>query len=64
MITSEQVQARLAALRQQREQVMAQLRLYEGAIQDCEYWLQISEQNELPLGEELPDNVVPLKKPE
>lgn len=59
MITVELIQERLAALRQQRDQVMAQLRTYDGAIMDCEYWLSVLEPQE-----GLPDNVVPLKKPE
>lgn len=39
-MTKEQVQARLEQLQTEREQVKASLAAYEGAIQDCNYWLQ------------------------
>ena len=38
-MTTEQVTARLTQLQQQREQLRQTLTAYEGAIQDCEYWL-------------------------
>lgn len=39
-MTKEQVQTRLAQLTTEREQLRASLAAYEGAIQDCNYWLQ------------------------
>ena len=40
-MTTEQVTARLAQLQQQREQLQRTLTAYDGAIQDCEYWLTV-----------------------
>ncbi len=39
MITRETIEARLAELRAQREQMIANLNAIGGAIQDCEFWL-------------------------
>ena len=48
MITREQLVERLTLLRREREQVQgnlvqlqANLNAYDGAIQDCEYWLKV-----------------------
>jgi hypothetical protein len=38
-MTREQIEARLAELRKELEQVYANVNAYLGAIQDCEYWL-------------------------
>lgn len=39
MITRAVIEARLEQLRAEVEQIRANLHAYEGAIQDCEYWL-------------------------
>uniref|UniRef100_A0A6M3IEM1 Uncharacterized protein n=1 Tax=viral metagenome TaxID=1070528 RepID=A0A6M3IEM1_9ZZZZ len=39
MITREAIEARLADLRAQREQLVGNLNAFNGAIQDCEFWL-------------------------
>ena len=39
-MTKEQIQARLKQLETEREQLRVNLMAYEGAIQDCNYWLQ------------------------
>jgi len=41
MITREMVLERLAKLKAEREQLLANLNAYNGAIQDCEYWLSV-----------------------
>lgn len=40
MMTKEQVQERLDTLTKERDQLKTTLLAYEGAIQDCNYWLQ------------------------
>lgn len=47
MITREALEARLTQLRQEVEQMRANLNAYEGAIQDCEYWLGVITAQEL-----------------
>jgi len=37
---------RLAKLKAEREQLVANLNAYNGAIQDCEYWLSVLEGGE------------------
>lgn len=39
-MTKEKVQERLNTLEKEREQVKTSLIAYEGAIQDCKYWLE------------------------
>ena len=39
MITREMVEKRLEQLTAERDQLVANLQAYNGAIQDCEYWL-------------------------
>jgi hypothetical protein len=39
MITEAQIQERLTKLNAERDQMLANLNVYNGAIQDCEYWL-------------------------
>lgn len=39
MITEAQIQERLTKLTTEREQLLANLNVYNGAIQDCEFWL-------------------------
>lgn len=38
-MTKEQIQARLEVLQTERETVKTSLAAYDGAIQDCNYWL-------------------------
>lgn len=40
LLTREAVQARLAQLQKQYEQTVAQAALLQGAIQDCQFWLE------------------------
>lgn len=44
-MTKEKIQERLKTLENEREQMKTTLIAYEGAIQDCKYWL---EQMETP----------------
>jgi len=46
VITREMVLERLAKLKAEREQLIANLNAYNGAIQDCEYWLSVLEDGE------------------
>jgi len=46
MITREVVLERLAKLKAEREQLIANLNAYNGAIEDCEYWLKLIDQPE------------------
>jgi hypothetical protein len=39
MITREQVLARLDLLKSQIEELKANIQAYDGAMQDCQYWL-------------------------
>jgi prefoldin subunit 5 len=39
MITREAIEARLQQLQQEATEIRANLNAYEGAIQDCQYWL-------------------------
>ncbi|MDO8794385.1 MAG: hypothetical protein Q7J25_07185 [Vicinamibacterales bacterium] len=39
-MTSEEIQARIRQLRIEREQAIGTVNAYNGAIQDCEWWLQ------------------------
>ena len=39
-ITREMIEARLKELQEGAEQMRANLNAYEGAIQDCKYWLE------------------------
>jgi len=51
VITTEMIEERLAQLRAGLVQVQAQANAYEGAIQDCEHWLDVlreQEKKELP----------------
>lgn len=41
MITRARILERLAELREQREQLLANANAVQGAIQDCEFWLSI-----------------------
>jgi len=41
MVMREMVLERLAKLKAEREQLIANLNAYNGAIQDCEYWLSV-----------------------
>jgi len=41
LITREMVEQRLAQLKAERDQLVANLNAYNGAIQDCEYWLSL-----------------------
>lgn len=42
MVTIAAIEARLAQLRREAEQVKANLHAYDGAIQECEYWLAVA----------------------
>lgn len=44
-MTKEQIQDRITKLETERDQLKTTLIAYEGAIQDCKYWLQ---QGEMP----------------
>jgi len=46
MVTREKILERLAKLKAEREQLIANLNAYNGAIQDCEYWLSVLEDGE------------------
>lgn len=39
MITREQIEARLQQLQADREKLIGNLSAYNGAIEDCQYWL-------------------------
>lgn len=39
-MTKEQIQDRIKALVKERDQLVGTLHAFEGAIQDCNYWLQ------------------------
>lgn len=39
MITLEMMQERLANLQEERDQLQKNLYAYDGAIQDCQYWI-------------------------
>jgi site-specific recombinase XerD len=39
-MTKEQIQERIKTLETEREQVRSTLLAYEGALQDCKYWLE------------------------
>ena len=54
MITRDQVQARLERLRRERDQALANVNAYAGAIQDCEHWLKV-----LDAAEPTPDREAP-----
>jgi hypothetical protein len=58
-MTEQHVQARLAELKAQADQLRANLNAVAGAIQDCEYWLE-QFQLKTPAGEndghDYPDN--------
>jgi len=41
VITREMVLERLAKLKEERDQLIANLNAYNGAIEDCEYWLSV-----------------------
>ena len=41
-VTQEAIEQRLAALRAQREQLILNVNAYNGAIEDCEYWLSVA----------------------
>jgi len=46
-MTKEKIQERLKTLENEREQMKTTLIAYEGAIQDCKYWLeQLEEKSE------------------
>ncbi|MBW2672587.1 MAG: hypothetical protein JRD89_04110 [Deltaproteobacteria bacterium] len=48
------IEQRLAKLKAEREQLIANLNAYNGAIQDCEYWLKLTEEDEgMPNGPEI-----------
>jgi len=59
MLTKEMIEQRLAKLKAEREQLIANLNAYNGAIQDCEYWLSVldkeGEANDVELRHELGD---------
>jgi len=40
MITREAIEERIKLLQSEREQVLISLGAYNGAISDCEYWLE------------------------
>jgi len=46
VITYKMLSERLAKLKAEREQLLANLNAYNGAIQDCEYWLKLIDQPE------------------
>lgn len=46
MIDRAAIEKRLAELREQQEQVIAQANALAGAIQDCEYWLTLLAEGE------------------
>lgn len=51
MITLEMLEERLKMYRDQLEQIQAQANAYEGAIQDCQYWIE-----QIKSGEHVPVN--------
>lgn len=51
MITREAIEARLAALTAQRDQLIANVGAFNGAIQDCEHWLGVLDTEDQPTEE-------------
>lgn len=50
MITKEQIEHRLASLRQQEAEHLGRLNAINGAIQDCVFWLKVlDEQDDVPV---------------
>jgi len=45
-ITSEKLKARLAGLHKGLEDIQEELRVTSGAVQECEYWLGVFEQQD------------------
>ncbi len=43
----QQVEERLESLQEQRSELMRNLAAYNGAIQDCEYWLTVLDKEEV-----------------
>ncbi len=56
-MTPELLRERIAKLKNEREELVHQLIAYDGAIQDCEYWLAFAEH---PEGQEESDDPAPL----
>jgi len=46
MITREMIEARKQQLEAERDELIAKLHAYTGALQDCEYWLEQIEKEE------------------
>jgi hypothetical protein len=55
MITREAIEARLKQLREDATQMRANLNAYEGAIQDCEFWLAVLDEAAGEAGHARPD---------
>lgn len=45
-VTKEKLQARLTELQKGRDQAMANVNAYDGAIQECQYWISQVEESE------------------
>ena len=48
MITREEIERRLNQLKAERDRLIANLNAYNGAIQDCEYWLGLMDERSAP----------------
>jgi len=55
VLTKEKIEQRLAKLKAEREQLLANLNAYNGAIQDCEYWLGLIDQSEAEVAPDGPE---------
>lgn len=48
-MTKEQLTQRLQALTQERDKIIANVHAFNGAIEDCKYWLAEFEKAEMPV---------------